>query len=250
MRSKYKVSTLRLVGVISFCTFMITLSCQAATNSSWSQGNQASQGSQGSQGSWSGSDGSSYNRSSRGHSSSAELSPFSPGSHNIALDLGQVFLLGDLNRYADSLGTQVHYTYGVSDLLAFDSSFSYSQHSNGKYSTATLLSGIRLNLSWYDKIIPYIVAGLGFYRPSFQDSTVAPSTNSLGQTVNAPNVSAILFGLHAGPGVDLQLSQNMFFGAAATIHTMFSSTQSWANGTQFSAGGTFVSFFLHVGASF
>src|SRR3989338_1755478 len=59
-------------------------------------------------------------------------SPFAPDSSNFALDVGQVFLLGDLgNRYNDNLGLQLHYTYGVSDIFGFDSSFGYSSHSAG-----------------------------------------------------------------------------------------------------------------------
>ncbi len=187
------------------------------------------------------------------NSSSTDIAPLTPGSHNIALDLGQVFLMGDLNKYSDSLGTQLHYTYGVSDLLAFDSSLGYSQHSNGQFSMITALTGVRLNLSWYDKIIPYAVAGLGFYRPSYQDNTGGGSTNNtngFGQSNGAPNVSAILFGLHLGPGIDLELSRNMFFGAAVTFHSMFGNKQTWSNGNTLNVGGTYTSFFLHIGASF
>src|SRR6185312_13000179 len=55
---------------------------------------------------------------------SSPISPFSPGSNNLAIDVGQVFLMGGLgDRYANNLGTQLHYTYGVSDLFGFDSSF-------------------------------------------------------------------------------------------------------------------------------
>src|SRR6476619_2377286 len=78
------------------------------------------------------------------------VSPFSPGSNNLALDVGQVFLMGDLSsRYSDAIGSQLHYTYGVSDLFGFDTSLGYSQHSDGKFSMGTLLTGLRTNLAWY-----------------------------------------------------------------------------------------------------
>src|SRR5262249_38320766 len=80
--------------------------------------------------------------------SGGEVSPFSPGSNNIALDLGQVFLMGDLTKFTDSLGVQIHYTYGVSELFAFDASVGYSEHSNAQFSMVTVLSGMRLNLAW------------------------------------------------------------------------------------------------------
>jgi hypothetical protein len=142
------------------------------------------------------------------------------------------------------LGTQLHYTYGVSDLFGFDSSIGYSEHSNGKYSLTTLLTGIRLNLSWYDKLIPYIVFGLGFYRPSYTDNTAPSSIN------NSTSISAILFGLHFGPGIDLQLSRNVFFGAAVNLHNMFGQNGNFANGAPLYIGGTYTSFFLHIGATF
>jgi len=219
----------------------------ASTGSSWSR-----------EPSWANSDSSSGTSSrrttrSRDLGGSGDISPFSPGSNNLAIDLGQVFLMGDLTKYSDSIGTQLHYTYGVSDLLAFDSSLGYSQHSNGQFSMASLLTGIRLNMSWYDKIIPYAIFGLGFYRPSYQDNTgsPAPATNSLTDKGGGPsNVSAILFGLDLGPGIDLELSHNMFFGAAVTFHNMFGTTQTWANGTPLDVGGTYTSFFLQVGATF
>src|SRR4051812_28745932 len=43
-----------------------------------------------------------YARASR--DSDSPVSPFSPGSNNLALDLGQVFLMGDLTKYDDSIG--------------------------------------------------------------------------------------------------------------------------------------------------
>jgi len=173
---------------------------------------------------------------------SNSVTPFSPGSNNLALDLGQVFLMGDLgSRYANSLGTQLHYTYGVSDLFGFDSSFGYSQHANGVFSMMTLLTGLRMNMSWYDKIIPYLVFGMGFYRPSYGDANPG---------VNPPSVSAILFGLHLGPGIDLELTKNLFFGASLTFHSMFGANETLTNGQGFNVGGSYTTFYIHGGVTF
>lgn len=172
--------------------------------------------------------------------SSGEISPFSPGSNNIAIDVGQVFLTGDLTKFSDSLGTQLHYTYGVSDLFGFDTSFGYSEHSDARYSLIHLLTGLRINLSWFDKVVPFGVFGLGFYRPNYKDNT-AP---------NAQSINAVLFGVHLGLGVDLALSKNVFFGAGLTFHNMFGVSKTWANGTPLNIGGNFLSFLLHIGASF
>lgn len=232
---KYRSACLSffISNILAFC-----LGYNAYSSSSWTQ-----------QPSWQSDDSTPPVNSSRHSSSHKDLqeddvSPFSPGSNNLALDLGQVFLMGDLsNQYSNSIGTQLHYTYGVSDLFSFDSSLGYSQHSNGQYSLATLLTGMRLNMSWYDKIVPYFIGGLGFYRPSYIDTTVSSSSGP-------SYVNAVLFGIHLGPGVDLQLSKSMFFGASLTLHEMFGTQETWANGTVFNVGGSFVSFFLHTGVTF
>jgi hypothetical protein len=180
---------------------------------------------------------------SRSRDLGGDVSPFSPGSHNIAVDLGQVFLMGDLAKYTDSIGTQLHYTYGVSDLFGFDSSIGYSQHSDARLSMLSVLTGMRMNMSWYDKIIPYAKFGLGFYRPSYRDQTV-PNLNP------ASSLSAVLFGIHLGPGIDLELSKNLFFGASITFHNMFGTTKTWADGSLADLGGTYTTFLLHAGATF
>ncbi len=169
--------------------------------------------------------------------SRSNLSPFAPESNNVSLAVGQVFLMGDLSNYSDSIGAEVHYSYGVSEMFAFDSSFGYSSHSDGKYSMTTLLTGLRANLSWYDKVVPYAIFGLGFYKPSLEvDST--------------ETVSPVLFGLHLGPGVDLQLTRNLFFGAGLTFHDIFGSSQKLASGKLQSMGGTYTTFLIHAGVTF
>ena len=166
-------------------------------------------------------------------SSDSDISPYSPGSNNIALDLGQVFLMGDLgNQFSDAIGGQLHYTYGVSDLFGFDGSLGYSSHSDGKFSMATALMGLRTNLTYYDRLIPYAIYGLGFYKPSYSSS-----------------VSPLLFGLHFGLGADLEITHQIFFGAAITLHDVFGNEESTPAGP-ISTGGTFASFLLHAGYTF
>lgn len=165
-----------------------------------------------------------------------DFTPFSPASNNLSLDIGQIFLMGDLSSLDDALGIQGTYTYGVSRIFAFESSLGYSNHSSGKYSMINLLSGMRLNLSNYDKVIPYINGGLGFYHPSRQ-------VNNLGSN------SATLFGVHAGGGADLILSPEMYFGASLNYHNLFSGTQNTPAGPV-NLGGSYVNFMARVGYSF
>lgn len=169
---------------------------------------------------------------------SAPTSPFAPGSNNVALDVGQVFLLGDLgSRYTDNIGTQLHYTYGVSDIFGFDSSFGYSSHADGKFSMVSLLTGLRTNLAWYDKVIPYATFGLGFYKPSYQ---ITPTYSE----------SPLLFGVHLGPGVDLELTKQLYFGASLTFNDVFGGSRVLQNGQVMDMGGTYTTFFLHAGVTF
>ncbi len=179
-----------------------------------------------------------------------KISPFAPGTHNISLEMGQVFLLGNLgNNYSDSIGTQVHYTYGVSDLFGFDSSLGYSSHSGGNFSMLSALAGMRTNLAWYDKVVPYFSFGLGFYRPSYSGSGTAPGSSQIIMPAGQ-SASATLFGLHMGPGVDLEVTRNLFFGASITLHDMFGSNQVIADNQTISTGGLYSTFFLHAGVTF
>jgi len=171
----------------------------------------------------------------------SDSEPFAPGTNNLSLEMGQVFLMGDLgDRYSDAIGTQVHYTYGVSNLFAFDSSAGYSSHSDGQFSMATALAGLRTNLSYYDKVIPYSIFGLGFYKPSYSYQT------SSGQG----SISPLLFGIHLGFGVDLEVTRQIFFGASLTLHDIFGGDDQQTPAGPISVGGTFTSFLLHVGCTF
>jgi hypothetical protein len=167
--------------------------------------------------------------------------PFAPNTHNISAELGQIFLVGDLAaRYADALGVRLRYTYGVSDIFAFDASFGYSNHSDGKFTMFNGLAGVRLNISWFDRIVPHGVFGLGFYRPSMDFDQPEPGL--------ATNTSAFLFGIHAGVGIDLQVSKWIFFGTDVMFHTMFAPKQTIPNAP--GLNGVFASFMVHAGVSF
>lgn len=157
-------------------------------------------------------------------------------------------MMGDLgDKYDSSIGTQVHYTYGVSDLFGFDGSVGYSEHSNGAFSMLTALMGVRSNLAWYDKVVPYGVFGMGFYKPSYQISATGPGGKDI--PGSASSLSPLLFGVHLGPGVDLALTKQVFFGASLTFHDIFGNTQ-MVNNQPFDVGGTFTTFLVRAGVTF
>jgi hypothetical protein len=167
-------------------------------------------------------------------------SPFAPGSQNLYLGVGQEFLLGSLgNNYDNSIGTELHYDYGVSDLFAFDSNFGYQSHSrnNTGVNIWNLAAGLRTNLAYFDQLVPYADVDLGFYHPSFSYAS-------------GGSASTLLFGMQLGLGIDLLLSKRMFFGAAFTYNDMFNSTKNDSNGNVQSLGGAYVSFMIHVGTTF
>ena len=170
--------------------------------------------------------------------SNSPSAPMSPGSHNLSLGLGQVFLLGDLgNQSENSLGFDAHYNYGVSDLFAFDSDFGYSSHSNKDLSRWNIAAGLRTNLVYFDQLVPFFNIDLGFYH--------------LSETfLNSTNASGLLFGLQLGGGLDLFLTNRVFFGTRLTFHDMFSSTKTASNGSQVSVGGSFMTFMIHAGVAF
>lgn len=151
--------------------------------------------------------------------------------------------MGDLsNSYESALGLQMHYNYGVSDLFAFDSDFGYSSHSNGDLSIWHVAAGLRSNLVYFDQLVPFFNIDLGFYHPS---------ENFKSATGTALTASALLFGMQLGAGVDLFLTNRVFFGTSLTFHDMFESTETASdNVTQKQVGGSYISFLIHAGVAF
>jgi hypothetical protein len=164
--------------------------------------------------------------------------PFAPGTHNLSLGVGQVFLLGSLsNHYENTIAPEVDYTYGVSDLFSFQSNFSYHSHSSGNLSIWNLAAGLRANLMYFDQLVPFASVGLGFFSPSYTLS-------------NNATVSGLLFGMQLGGGIDLMISNQVFFGAQLIYNNMFESSKRASDGSSQSLGGAFASFMIHAGVTF
>ena len=82
-----------------------------------------------------------------------------------------------------------------------------------------------------------MVFGLGFYRPSYQ---IDPNAS----------VNPMVFGVHLGPGISLEMTKQLFFGASLTFHDIFGTTTTTADGKLWDVGGTFTSFYLNCGVTF
>jgi hypothetical protein len=164
--------------------------------------------------------------------------PFAPNTHNLSLGVGQFFLLGNLSdRYENAIGPELNYTYGVSDLFSFQTHFAYHSHSSGNFSAWNLAAGLRSNLMYFDQLVPFASVGLGFFNPSYTLSDNA-------------TVSGLLFGMQLGTGIDLMISNRVFFGAKMMYHTMFDSSKKDSKGNLQSLGGAFASFTVHAGLTF
>ena len=164
--------------------------------------------------------------------------PFAPNTHNLSVGVGQFFLLGKLsNSYENAIGPEVNYTYGVSDLFSFQTHFAYHSHSSGNFSAWNLAAGLRANLMYFDQLVPFATVGLGFFNPSY---TLPDSAT----------VSGLLFGMQLGTGIDLMISNRVFFGAKMMYHSMFDSSKKDSKGTLQSLGGAFASFTVHTGLTF
>lgn len=142
------------------------------------------------------------------------------------------------DTHGDALGFQAHYAYGVSDLFAFDVNLGYSSHNaaeegESEVSMYSLAAGLRTNLSFYDRVVPYGVIGLGFYKENYKDIT-----------------TPVFFGVHLGPGVDLHITENFYFGGSLTFHSVFGGTRKTPQGNTREVGGTYTAFLLHTGYSF
>jgi hypothetical protein len=172
----------------------------------------------------------------------SRFTPFSPGSNNLSLDVGQIFLFGDLgDQHTDSIGFQIHNVHAVSDVFGLDTALAFSSHGpaaqDTSFSMANLKFGLRTNLAWYDKAIPYVSAGLGFFRPNYEQA-------------DGSSLNALLFGLHLGAGVNLEVSKSLFFGGSLTFHDMFGTRKRNSSNQLQEVDGSFASFLVSAGVSF
>lgn len=257
-------------NVARILTISLILNGTAFASKAWSASNWASTEEPAA---YSGDGSSRKSGSSSGMRDLFDTSPFAPGSNNISLELGQVFLMGNLanggqnqpGKYEDNIGQRLHYTYGVSDIFGFDAALGYSEHSEGNFSMLSLLTGVRTNVAWYDKFVPYGTVGLGFFKPTYELTDLRDLSN--GNNSTPTSLSSIVFGLHLGGGADLVLTDQIFFGAALTFHSAFGVTKmrpgvettknsngvevrSLGKSVPMELGGTFTSFLLHAGVAF
>lgn len=131
--------------------------------------------------------------------------------HSVGIGLGQTFLLGDFEDNGDSQITgELFYSYSASYsfdlLLNFHSST--HEHKDNIVKTMGLAASIKGKYYEFDAFAPYLLGGLGFYRPRVQiDDEWSEGKNT--------------FGFNFGGGVDLQLNDKVVVGILAQYHNPF-----------------------------
>jgi hypothetical protein len=131
--------------------------------------------------------------------------------HAIGLGIGQTFLLGDLQSNGDDrITADILYSYTASysfDLLV-NAHFSNHEYKGRKVWLRGLTMSIKGRSYEYDAFSPYLLGGLGFYQPQYNNGT---RTSEAKQT----------FGLNGGAGVDLRLNEDFVIGAMGQYHHPF-----------------------------
>lgn len=134
---------------------------------------------------------------------------------SLGIGIGQNFLLGDFADLGeDAITFDLFYSYRASysfDLL-INAHFSEQDFNRTEVSLLGLAASIKSHLFHLDSFSPFLLGGLGFYRPEVTrviDGALVESE------------AKITFGANAGAGVDLKLNDNYTVGILAQLHAPF-----------------------------
>ncbi|MBL6990760.1 MAG: outer membrane beta-barrel protein [Bacteriovoracaceae bacterium] len=136
--------------------------------------------------------------------------------HSVGLGVGQTVLLGDFRHVAvDSITFDVIYSYSASHSFDMIANLHYSKHSfkSGYVKLPALVVGIKARLFHLDSFSPFVVGGLGFYRPRLR--------REIGSQGWVTSTARITFGFHFGGGVDLKLNEHYTIGVLGQYHDPF-----------------------------
>jgi hypothetical protein len=142
-----------------------------------------------------------------------------PSKHSLGIGLGQTFLMGELNQLGDDKITgELFYSYRASYSFDFVTNFHYTSHSlnNKETELASINMGIKSKVFDFDNFSPYVLGGLGFYRPKVK------------RYVNGALVESdpkYVLGVNLGFGVELRLNNRVSMGILGHFHKPFNSEQ-------------------------
>src|SRR3989338_46314 len=85
------------------------------------------------------------------------------GSHAAGLQFGQVWPAGKIGEGVDgSIAPGLFYEFSASQIFALQVNLTRSSH-NDRLSVFTTAAGIRANLTFFDRLVPYAAGGVGLY---------------------------------------------------------------------------------------
>ena len=136
--------------------------------------------------------------------------------HSIGIGVGQTFLAGDFKELGeDKISLDLYYSYAASYSFDFLVNFHYStlELRNQEITIPGLAFSIKAKAFQFDQFSPFLVAGLGFYKPQ--------ATREVAPGVTQDTKSKVVFGSNLGVGVDLRLNEKVSFGLLFHYHNPF-----------------------------
>ncbi len=141
--------------------------------------------------------------------------------HSVGVGIGETFLSGDFQDSGeDAITAEVYYTYSASYSFDVMANFHYSKHKfrNQETTIQGLNAAIKSRLYEFDSFSPFVMAGLGFYRPKVSRVLNNTLVESEGKLTLGPNL---------GAGVDLRLNRHFIFGVILHYHDPFDVKQDY-----------------------
>jgi len=130
--------------------------------------------------------------------------------HSVGFGLGQYFLTGAFdNQGDDGLGFALRYNYlGTGDVFHLNANLLYASLGGEQdFKMWGFTGGVKANMIYLDTLVPYAVAGLGFYNPSV--------------SIQGSREGSLTFGFHLGVGADLVINDQFELGGELTFHNPF-----------------------------
>jgi len=135
--------------------------------------------------------------------------------HSIGLGIGQTFLFSDFESNGENgITGELLYSYSASHSFDFFLDLHYSTHDFQDKQTKLfgIVPAIKSRLWQFDSFSPYVLGGLGFYRPQLK--------RYIGNSLVESEAKTVL-GYSFGAGGDLRLNQHYSVGVLMQYHNPF-----------------------------
>lgn len=131
--------------------------------------------------------------------------------HSLGLGLGQTFLMGSYeDKGDDKITADLLYAYSAS--YSFDLLLNFHNSSHAYQTRKVWIQGLTMSIKArsyeFDAFSPFVLGGLGFYRPQIYKN---------GNT----SVQKSTFGMNLGAGMDLRLNHRVIVGLMGQYHLPF-----------------------------